>query len=661
MLNKHFKKQLESSNNKFLPNSLLEQIVSEFLIMSYLNIDNDEDQNKFFLIRKHVPEIIFMIFNQTLNDKMSQLISVEVFKNRKKYPVGTLLELIEAIDFALKKMMPQNVIPKIAYPKPNGIDCRPKYDITRWVDITRKIYDFINKGYTKEQAHDFTINKWDPMEKRDYKQWLSFYQERVPEKYPKLAQDNSIINIPNIPTLTRQYHHNPNILDSLDRNMVQDRKLLNLPRTDIDEVRDTIEKQRNKLIGRLNAAEKLLSSMNGQLFAGDDQELMIKLLQDLKRKIMTSNKRSAKSSLFEDHIYKTANLLNKNGKNKAAGFFYKLAQLPDLSSLMGGISGDTEETPVSTVENQTPIEGNKNQTHDLLKEFFDNLKLGISSDKDDTIEERHEAEKKSKLVQSIPATQPISPVQTAPVVSSVQTAPPIQTVPPVQINPSSSGTVASVNDVIKIGSGYWHPVELEVFAQEIPALKSKTVLPEVNLPVINQVEADSEEEDKTDDIIEAALKGVTVDDVISRLEMLVSIYNQREISRQLAILDIMMDKIGIASFFPSLGEAMSKALEANQYIGNRLAEIMAKVKGSVNMPGASQWIEVQQQNNPETANIRGKLEQQQMKEDRAKELRHQKDIAKLEGKPANEALPIGTSVDLNRPVKVEKAPPIQVR
>jgi hypothetical protein len=275
----------------------------------------------------------------------------------------------------------------------------------------------------------------------------------------------------------------------------------------------------------------------------------------------------------------------------------------------------------------------------LLKEFFDNLKLGISSDKDDTIEERHQSEKADQ----------ISKVSPTPIAQPAPAVPPdAQAIPPVSPAPATTASIIN-NDVIKIGSGYWHPVELEVFAQEMP-----------RQPVTNQVEADSEEEDKTDDIIEAALKGVTVDDVISRLEMLVSIYNQREISRQLAILDIMMDKIGIASFFPSLGEAMSKALEANQYIGNRLAEIMAKVKGSVNMPGASQWIEVQQQNTPESANIRGKLEEQQMKENRLKELRHQKDIAKLEGKPA-EAPPIGTSADLNRPVKVEKAPPIKVR
>ena len=53
--------------------------------------------------------------------------------------------------------------------------------------------------------------------------------------------------------------------------------------------------------------------MDGQLFAGDDQEFMLKLLQDLKRKVQTANKIRLRSSLFEDYIYRTANFLLVHG------------------------------------------------------------------------------------------------------------------------------------------------------------------------------------------------------------------------------------------------------------------------------------------------------------------------------------------------------------
>jgi hypothetical protein len=180
-------------------------------------------------------------------------------------------------------------------------------------------------------------------------------------------------------------------------------------------------------------------------------------------------------------------------------------------------------------------------------------------------------------------------------------------------------------------------------------------------------------DDNTDDIIDAALKNVTIDDVVSRLEMLVSVYNQREISRQLAILDIMMDRLGLASFFPALGEAMSKALEANQYIGNRLEGILGKVKGSVGVPDANKWIEpTPEKPNPQTAGIQQRLQQQEDEEEKRKEMRKQKDLAKMQGggqqqvpvgpeTAAAAGPPVGQAPELQRPARVEKAPPIRTR
>ena len=167
-------------------------------------------------------------------------------------------------------------------------------------------------------------------------------------------------------------------------------------------------------------------------------------------------------------------------------------------------------------------------------------------------------------------------------------------------------------------------------------------------------------DDNTDDVIEAALRNVSVKDVITRLEMLVSIYNQREISRQLAVLDIMMDRIGLASFFPSLGEAMSKALEANQYIGNRLEEILTKLKGSVDIPSASNWIENRQEDHPETAGIRQRLEEEDAQEEQRKQMRKEREMARLQDQaPAAKTQDELTA--LPQPSHVEKVAPIKTR
>jgi hypothetical protein len=651
-MNNHLKLQLDSNNCELLPNDVRGGVFADFEIMSHLGIDNDEDQNKFFLIRNHVPEILNLIFKTRLNEKLERLLAAEVFKNRDKLPIGTLLELIEAIDLALKKMIPENIRPKIAYPQPNQRQPQTQYDIGRWVDSTRKIYSLMSKGYTATQAKESVIENWERSEQMDYEQWLKFYKEQVPEKYPKLAFDMSEPLLGGLPVNTLKaimptpngQGHAVKVPPGLPQHLS----------TDVADVRDMIESQRKKLIGRLNAAEKLLSSMDGQLFAGDDQELMLKLLQDLKRKIQIANKRTVKSSLFEDHIYRIANLLKAQGKNSAAGFFFKVAQLGDLGAPIGEDLLGMEPEPTS---NQTPStnQSNKQETHDLLKEFFDNIKRGVN-DMDDTVEERRELEKeRNKTVQtpSTPVEPPPLPENTvseesAPEGNSEENAPP----------PPPITAMIDVDDQIKIGGGYWHSTIKFAQVPPRPAPVSRpTPRP---APIVEGGESDGIESDNTDDIIEAALRNVTINDVINRLEMLVSIYNQREISRQLAILDIMMDRLGLASFFPSLGEAMSKALEANQYIGNRLSEILAKVKGSVDAPGASEWIEVSTESHPETSGVRSRLEQEKAQDEKRKEQRKQQELAKMQG-GVNAPTAVGEAEDLQRPSRVEKAPKLEVR
>jgi hypothetical protein len=658
-MNEHFRRQYDSANCALLPADVKDAVRDDFEVMSHLGIDNDEDQNKFFLIRNHVPEVVHLIFNSKLNDKTARAVAAEVFRNREKNPIGTLLELIEATDLALKKMVPPELRPKIAYPQPGPRNQLPQYDVGRWVDATRYIYSLMAKGHSQEQAKQSVIGKWEHREQMDYEHWLKFYKERVPEKYPKLAQDNFAGGLGGIP------------IDILQANIRGSRRFPapfpggldpqthkvppGLPQRtegDSDPVRDTIEGQRRKLISRLNAAEKLLYSSEGQLFAGEDQELMLKLLQDLKRRIQISNKRTVRSSLFEDHIFRVANLLKLQGRDEPAAFFYKIAQLPPPPPGLGGgdflenLGGGGGGAPPDAA---APSGGeNKQETHDLLKEFFDALKRGVS-DKDDTPEEREEAKKEEN-----------SPAPSSP-------PPPSSEAPPPQAT-----ALFEVDEQIKLGMGYWTP-ELRAFAQAAPVPPRPPAAPAAPAAVpVEDVVVDPEEDvpeqnrDNTDDVIEAALKNVNVNDVINRLEMLVSVYNRREISRQLAILDIMMDRLGLASFFPALGEAMSKALEANQYIGNRLQEILGKVKSSVEAPGSDEWVEITPENHPqETEGVRQRLQQNIDKEEARKEMRKEREVARMEGGepgPAPQAArPVGEEAELQRPSRVEKAPPIRTR
>jgi hypothetical protein len=287
--------------------------------------------------------------------------------------------------------------------------------------------------------------------------------------------------------------------------------------------------------------------------------------------------------------------------------------------------GDATTPPVET--------SNGNETYECIKEFFDNLQRGISDD-DDTARERKE-NKEAEILQSVPQNPAPQPV-TAPV-------------------PATAGIETGT---IKLGYGYWQKTA-QVVPEPIPQRPAPVKKP------VEIVEEDSVPDDNTEDVIDAALRGISVNDVVSRLEMLVSIYNKREISRQLAILDLMMDRLGLAAFFPALGEAMSKALESNQYIGSRLEGVLTKLKGSITVPGADAWIEPPVvEMNPKTDHIRNNLQQQQDEEAQRKELRKQHDIAKLKGAPdvGPAAVPVSDTQELQKPVSsIEKAPKLDVR
>lgn len=580
--NNFLKNKFDSNNCSFLPDDIRQNIGRDFDIMSSIGVENEDDLNRFFLLKMHVPFICRDVFNKEINDKTVPFIIREILSNRDTKPVNTLLGLIEAIDLALKKMLPQKESQlKLAYPQPDMILPFPQYNISKWVDATHSIYNLIHQGYSSANAKQSIIGQWEPSEQKDYENWLRFYKEKVPEKYQKLAASEEIFmaGLPasalksRIPNPISHDAYSPKYPPGMPEDEIAHAD-------DSNEVRETIEKQRSKLIGRLNSAEKLLSSMDGQMFAGDEQELMLKLLQDLKRRIQTANKRTVKSSLFEDHIYRTANILRLEGKNEAAGFFYKIAQLPDLG-LDIPPAGDSA---TSAPEPPPTPSANPDETKECLREFFEALK---EKKADDEIE-----------------------------------------------------FVRVASDLIKT-------------AQGVPEFKTAPSKEEI----IEVEEKDAPPEDNTDDLIEAALRNVTIHDVIHRLEMLVSVYNQRELSRQLAILDIMMDRINMASLFPEIGESMSKALDANQYIGTRLGNVLTQLKASMKSPETEKWTEVDRTINPETAAIRGRIEKQRAEEDERKAAKKTFDA----GKAIAEKKPIADSAELQQPSRIERAPKIEVR
>lgn len=78
---------------------------------------------------------------------------------------------------------------------------------------------------------------------------------------------------------------------------------------------------------------------------------------------------------------------------------------------------------------------------------------------------------------------------------------------------------------------------------------------------------------------ENPFSGSSVGDVLGVLEPLTKGLKERSQVRELSKVDMMMEDLNIASYFPELGEAMAKLIESNNYVSTRLEKIIGKLKG----------------------------------------------------------------------------------
>jgi len=68
--------------------------------------------------------------------------------------------------------------------------------------------------------------------------------------------------------------------------------------------------------------------------------------------------------------------------------------------------------------------------------------------------------------------------------------------------------------------------------------------------------------------------------VINRLEGLSKVLKSRDTIRELASIDILLNEMGIASYFPELTDAQAKLIESFGYASNKIEAIIAKMRGS---------------------------------------------------------------------------------
>jgi hypothetical protein len=488
---------------------------------------------------------------------------------------------------------------------------QPPRNTQKWVQAVKDMYYRIHKGSDGSEALNHVMSGWDNMEKLDFQNWLKFYEEGAHKKYAQVNYWEDANRAGYFVPIYPEPIKPPATNNAQDIDFAKDPETH--PSVSAEEKRHIIEKQRQKIIGRLDSAEKLLRSHEGQTFAGKEFETLLEAIYQLKKKIQMVNKISISVKLYEDMIIRESNVLVRQGFVKAANLLVKIAQQgmpappepPNPVANVGqpgnkpgegpgltppGLGPTDTSAPTDPTTEAAPLDTGKPSPG--MEEFLEGLDTG-----NDTFDEEDE-----KL------------------------------------------EVMDTDDLVVIT------------AQEAPM---PPPMPAPDLEVSeDQIKDDPEAKAGRDfdKVIDSAFANITIKDVVDKLEDVSKIFKVREIPRQLSIIDMMLDHLNMASLFPTLSEAINKSLESNQYISTRIDNILSQLRGTLDTKNLDLKGESPTVNNPGVQSAKEKIEGDVEKEKARKQMRKNLENEALmdQGKPKPE---IEVEEDLSQPAALQGAPP----
>ena len=541
---------------------------------------------------------------------------------------------------------------KDAYPNNDQFMFIPnQHDTKKWINAISEIYNKEQQGDTRVQSIRRVTSGWNIMEIFDFLNWVKFYESGGHMKY-KTAQlwyENDSLG--------------PGYFLEVKKDKMQDVDKAVDSGQNIDfareqaannsEKRQTIEKQRNKIIGRLDSAEKLLRSPDGHTFSGKEFESLLETIYQLKKKIQMVNKISSSNRLYEDMIIREANILSKKGFIKASDVIYSLAQTPvavgekadgnengkniplpatpgDPSGAghpgaPGGLPSMGPGMPQGAPPSAAPegMENDNSPAPEGIEKFLAGLNDGQYSPTDKQVAEDDLEVEDNELVVEAQMAIPTGPID-EPMTSSPMPEP---------LNPSPVDGPESAP----------LPVKETVLDEPLEVIEEPLEVTEHDIPKEEGPNLTSNFDAKVDSVF----SDITISDVVAKLEDLAKIFKTREIPRQLSIVDMMLDSLGLASYFPSLSEAINKSLEGNNYISTRVDDILSNLRGA--MPTKEIDLKGNSEENDKVPDIKNKLKEDSEKEKARKQMRKDQENLELTNK-RKETPEIEIEEDLQTPL-----------
>ena len=594
-------------------------------LLSNIGVGNERDLRKFH----HISQLVPILVRRALGSG-----NRKIYSEVGKYIFEKYLTSVNGIDDLQKKVilaLDDLNLKKIGYPignlEPNPIK---SYDVKKWISAANEMYMKMRLFGTTRQGALYAITKgWNDMEKNNFEHWLRYYEEGANKVYKKAQYTTG--NGVTFPTnnTNPSMRRIPGMMQPLQQEEPVPQQF-----SKSQEEAAIFQKTKASLIGRINSAIKILSSDTGRKLSGAEYEKLLRALTDLQYDVL----RVSASDMLKDVIVRAANTLKYEGDHYGSKMIIKIAQEPDpLADLdLGEPAPSFDNIDAGNGEN-SPQKAIIDTLNELGYSSKENILPNINQVKKQVLENKKQNE--PPLVPEPPPPPPES------VPESPEEKDPLDDKP--EDEPEEKPN--SVSEDKKASSYAWATYKtaelktLENLVENMCSIASTTREIYKNAQMPNMIEKEEPENLSTnsnvgENAIDKALENIQVSDVVRRLQALSRVFKNREIARQLSIIDLMLDKLGIAGLFPQLAEATRSALESNQYTSVRIDEILSKLMSVIDESGKVK-VTIQQEDD------------ESLVDKEMKDALQQSDA--LEGRDVETELPEGEGMPAPRPV----APP----
>lgn len=612
-MNEYIKSKLQKAHT--LPEDLKQDLFREAEALSLLGVSSDNDYKDAFYISLHAKKIAEELSGKQLGNHDLAKISASIMQNREKFPIRTILDFYLATANALKEV--EIPIKKTAYPQSSaGLYFPSPYNRMKWMNAMRAVYaNSVNMD--RSQAFELVTKNWEKMEKDNFKHWMSFYEQQTHNKYKTAQRSGGYMEVGQGAYLPLDVNNLKASIPMPDMSAYEAPPQPQVKQQSEKEKQEIIHREIIALVGRLNSAERIATKTEAvrNVLGPEGFKTWLNALHTIKREIQTAPILNVRSATPRDLIIKQANILVSKGHLEPARLMMVLAQVapPPLEGAPGG-------PPPGEVAPEMPSDPGTGMGTEPMSGMPQDMGVGGEGGEDDGPEVAMK-----EFLKGLSGNM--------------------------YNDDKDENKIDDDNDTDDL---LVTEEDLIATAQEVPGPAVKPVAPGTPSP-----------EHFAGHEVEQALKNVTIETVIEKLEALAKVYGNRELARQLNIVDLMLGRLGLATYFPNLAEAMRSALDSNQYVLTRVEEIISKLKSSTDSAPRDQINLVPPESlepgkdayGPDIMGIKSKLENDKESEKARKEKRKAMQQAEeaAEATPAPTA-PAAPAQELAAPAAVEPAP-----